>query len=343
MSPSHATAPTAYVVVGDVMVDQLAPLAGPLEAGRDNPTHVRRELGGQAANSAAWLAAISDDASVHLIGAVGDDDNGMWVESTLTASGVRAHFERMPAPTGQCFVAITPDGERTMFPDPGANTSLGSTFLGRAIHSIRDSPTVPNRLHLHLSGYLVARSPDIADAAISKLNNADCVSIDTPSLRLESGQRQRLFEMLTASHLLFANGEEIAALAGEELRARDRLEESMVANLVAEFRVRSGFSGVVVVKAGSHGAYASSGSHWLHTPAVSTTPIDTTGAGDAFAAGFLAAWTPGPNDETGDASGLQAPLSAGAQVAAQAVSRFGAGPTVGRSSEREGMADASGE
>ena len=342
MSPSHATAPTAYVVVGDVMVDQLAPLAGPLEAGRDNPTHVRRELGGQAANSAAWLAAISDDASVHLIGAVGDDDNGMWVESTLTASGVRAHFERTPAATGQCFVAITPDGERTMFPDPGANTSLGSTFLGRAIHSIRDSPTVPNRLHLHLSGYLVARSPDIADAAISKLNNGDCVSIDTPSLRLESGQRQRLFEMLTASHLLFANGEEIAALAGEELRTRDHLDESIVANLVAGFRVRSGFSGVVVVKAGSHGAYASSASHWLHTPAVSTTPIDTTGAGDAFAAGFLAAWRPTQGDMVPTDELLSAALSSGSAVAARAVSQLGAGPTAGRPATQEGAVGAGG-
>ena len=331
MTGNSSRASTSFVVVGDVMVDQLAPLAGPLTPGRDNPTHVRRELGGQAANSAAWLATIrATDDHVHLVGAVGDDHYGRWVSTSLAACGVSADLARTSEPTGQCFITITPDGDRTMFPDPGANTSLDARFLSKVIENIRRTDDSGSRLHLHLSGYLTARLPEVADVALSVLDSDGCISIDTPSLELDPHQRHRLFDLLVRCDLLFANAEEIAALAGAPHSSDGVIPAaSVLEQHVANFRDLSSFAGVVVVKAGAHGSYASAPGIWSHAHAERTNVIDTTGAGDAFAAGFLATWRPASGGELATDESLSVALASGSSVAARAVSRIGAGPTAG--------------
>ena len=97
---------------------------------------------------------------------------------------------------------------------------------------------------------------------------------------------------------------------------------------MASMRSRTGFDGVMVVKDGSNGAHAEQQGAWLHVPARDVVAVDTTGAGDAFTAGFLAAWTsreaPAPFDSTEER--LRRALDAGTDLAAQAVSRTGGNP-----------------
>ena len=111
---------TRVVVLGDVMVDVVARLVGPVAPGSDSPARVAFQGGGQAANTAAWLAVAG--ARVALVGRVGADAAGRDAVDELGALGVETRLavdsERS---TGTCVVVVAPDGERTMFPDAGAN------------------------------------------------------------------------------------------------------------------------------------------------------------------------------------------------------------------------------
>ena len=91
---------------------------------------------------------------------------------------------------------------------------------------------------------------------------------------------------------------------------------------------QEGFDGVLVVKDGSNGAHAVHDGAWLHVPARDVVVVDTTGAGDAFTAGFLAEWTSSPTPAASRMTdeALIAALEAGTDLAAQAVTRTGGNP-----------------
>ena len=309
-----------FIVIGDVMVDHIAPLAGPLIVGRDNPTRGTRLLGGQAANTAAWLVSATAQApalpSVHLVAAVGGDDAGAFIESEMGSAQVRCWFERVAEPTGQCFIAVTPDGDRTMFPDPSANLLLTTDHVERTLEAISNSPVSGSRGHVHLSGYLVARVPECASAAIgSAQRHGWSVSMDTPALILNPRQQELLVDLLAGCHIFFANRSELEALAGGP-----KSPEESPDRLVRTFKERSDFEGIVVLKDGDHGSYATRQQELIHEPATATKVVDTTGAGDAFAAGFLASWC------SGDPVSVESPLRLGNATAARAVAQMGAGP-----------------
>jgi ribokinase len=309
-----------FIVIGDVMVDHIAPLAGPLIVGRDNPTRGTRLLGGQAANTAAWLVSATAQApalpSVHLVAAVGGDDAGAFIESEMGPAQVRCWFERVAEPTGQCFIAVTPDGDRTMFPDPSANLLLTTGHVERTLEAIANSSESGSRGHVHLSGYLVARVPECASAAMgSAQRHGWSVSMDTPALILNPRQQESLVNLLAGCHIFFANRSELEALAGGP-----KAPEESPDRLVRTFMERSDFEGIVVVKDGGHGSYATTQQELIHEPATATKVVDTTGAGDAFAAGFLASWC------SGDPVSVESPLRLGNATAARAVAQMGAGP-----------------
>lgn len=128
------------VCIGDVMVDVLARLPGPLAHGSDTPSRIALSPGGSGANTACWAAAAG--MRVAMVGRVGDDPTGRAAVQSLVDAGVEpwlAVDARLA--TGMCIVLIGPDGERTMIPDTGANAGLEAGDLpvellraGTAIH-----------------------------------------------------------------------------------------------------------------------------------------------------------------------------------------------------------------
>jgi sugar/nucleoside kinase (ribokinase family) len=291
---------THALVVGDVMVDVVVRLEGPIARGSDAPARISLGGGGSAANVAAWLAAAG--AAPVLVGRVGDDAGGREARAALAAAGVDARLAVDPElATGTCVVVVEPGGERTMMPDPGANDAL-------SIEDLPDELFAAGR-HLHVPGYALLREGSRAAAASAIVragNEGMTVSVDPSSAALLS---RHFLDLASGAGLLLPNAEEARALTGEPEpgRAARRLSERF-----AE----------VVVTLGERGALWTDGHASCLVPAVAGVAVrDSTGAGDAFAAGLIAARLEGAQPEEA--------LAAGCRLAARAVSRYGARPGAG--------------
>ena len=286
-------------LLGDVMVDVTAIVGEPLNYASDTPARVSIQPGGAAANTARWLA--HDGQDVTLIGAVGDDPFGVLVEADLKAIGVGsalATIERIA--TGACVIIVDERGERTMLPDPGANARL----------TIEDLPVSSFRAgdHLHLSGYTLL-NPATRAVGMSALHRAReagmTTSLDPASAAPLSHDPAVLDPALLVIDLLIANDAEASILTG--------LTDPDLALASLAGRVPT-----VVVKRGHLGSIAQRAGVRRETDAVAVTVVDTTGAGDAFAAGFLPPWIGGLD--------LAGCLGRASLSAARAVARVGAGP-----------------
>ncbi len=288
---------TRPLVLGDVMLDVVARLSGPLAPGSDAHAVIRFHGGGSAANTAAWLAEAG--AEPLLAGRVGDDERGRTVRDELSAAGVEVALAVDPdLPTGTCIVLVGSDGERTMAPDAGANDGLSDA-------------DVPDELlaaagHLHVAGYALLRpgSRPAARAAISRaLERGMSVSVDPSSAALLSPE---FLDHADGAGLLLPNAEEARMLSGEHD------PERAARALAARF-------GEVVVTLGAEGALWTDGRESAHCDAVPVEAVvDSTGAGDAFAAGLLAGRLDGAEPDEA--------LAAGARLAARAVSQPGGRP-----------------
>ncbi len=289
------------VVVGDVMVDVLASMSGPLASGSDTPSVVTTAGGGSAANVACWLARQGVPTSY--VGRVGDDPLGRESVAGLTGCGVTPYVSTDPErTTGTCVVLVEPGGERSMLPDSGANTTLTPEDLPR--RAFRPGA------HLHLSGYTLlnegCREAGLAALAMAR-ETGMTVSVDPSSAApLQTVGAARFLAWTRGVDLLLANRDEAAALAGTA-------DPHEAAQLLGDTY------GEVVVKLGAGGALWHRGFIGASAPAERTVEVvDTTGAGDAFAAGFLASWLLHPEPETA--------LAAGNRLAGRAVTVVGARP-----------------
>jgi sugar/nucleoside kinase (ribokinase family) len=291
-------------VVGDIVTDVLAVLAAPIAPGSDTPARVRFTGGGAAANTAVWLADAG--VPVTLIAAVGDDAAGEARLAELTAAGVGLAVRRCADTATGTVVVLAEKGERSMLFDRGANLLLAPSDVDTGL--ARPGFT---GVHLHLSGYaLLDDRPRPAGRQALAVARAAGMTTSVDASSAEPLRRVPEFlEWVRETDVLFANEDEAAVLAGDIAGTPAELATALVA---------SGFA-AVVVKCGAAGSvWADRSGHRLAVPAKETTVIDPTGAGDAFAAGFLAAWL-----ATGDpGSGLRA----GAGAGARAVSMIGARP-----------------
>lgn len=289
------------VVVGDLMVDVLVAMTGPLARGSDTPSTVTTQGGGSGANVACWLAALGVPTTY--VGRVGDDALGRDSVDELRRRGVGARVGVDPAEhTGTCVVLVEPDGERSMLPDTGANATLTPDDLPAEVFR-------PGA-HLHLSAYtlLSTGSREAGLAALSLASAAGMtVSVDPSSAALlQDVGAARFLGWTRGADVLLANRDEATVLTG----APD--PHAAAAELCEAF-------GEVVVKLGADGALWQQGFIGASAPAErGVEVVDTTGAGDAFAAGFLASWLLHPEPETA--------LAAGNRLAARAVSALGARP-----------------
>ena len=278
------------------MVDVLARLPGPLAPGSDTPAPIRVTGGGAAANVACWLA--SAGARATFLGRAGDDALGRQAVAELRAAGVETRVPVDPArPTGTCIVLVAPDGERTMVPDAGANAGLGEV--------VPDLPVSADALYV--SGYALL-GPGSRAFAVEAMRLARergwPIAVDAASaapLALDPGFLDRLGRDV----LVLANTDEALVLT--------ELDDAAAAAQSLALR-----TGAAVVKRGAAGAVWSDGSGVRSVPAATADVVDTTGAGDAFAAGFLSVWAAG--GPVPDA------LATGAELGARAVGRVGARP-----------------
>ena len=270
-------APRPVVVVGDLMVDVVARMAAPLAVGSDTPARVRSRPGGAGANVAAWLAVAG--APVTLVARAGDDDAARGAVARLARHGVTpAVATDLSLPTGTCVVLVAPGGERSMLPDAGANAALAPADLPDGAFA--------RGAHLHLTGYPLLRDGPPRAAALEARRRARAagmtVSLDPSSAApLEAFGPERFLALAGEVDLLIPNRDEAVTLAGaSDPRAAARA-------LCAHARE-------VVVTLGAEGAVWTDGSATAAAPAAAAGPVaDTTGAGDAFTAGFLAAWLRG--------------------------------------------------
>lgn len=302
------TTPTTLALVvslGDLMTDVVAVTGEPTAAGSDTRSVVRVEDGGAAANTAAWLAATGR--RVVFVGRVGDDLLGQAALHRLAALGVQVRAATDPtARTGTCVVVVDADGGRSMYPDAGANALL----------SVDDLPvdllTGPGPVHLHVSGYALL-NPGSRPAALAALAMAQGAGHSTSLDPASAGPIRRVGP---AQMLAWADGVDLLLANEDEARLLAGTDDPLTAAVTLTDRIAS-----VVVKLGPRGAAwarAGAGADPVQVPAEPVTVVDTTGAGDAFAAGFLPAWLAGADPV--DA------LGAGCAMAARVVAKMGARP-----------------
>jgi sugar/nucleoside kinase (ribokinase family) len=296
VTPSGSAGQVRIVSVGDLMVDVLATLPGPLAVGSDTPAAISYVGGGAAANLAAW--AVVTGARATFVGRVGADALGRQAVTDLAAAGVDVRVATDSAlPTGTCIVLVDPAGQRTMVPAAGANASGV------------EPPALPATADwLCMSGYALLR-PATRSWAVAMLAAARergwSIAVDAASAApLAEYGAAAFLDLIGTSGVLLANEDEALVLAGND--------DPSVAVTALASQV-----GAAVVKRGAAGVVWSAGGEPVAVPAVPADVVDTTGAGDAFAAGFLAAGGSGPDA-----------LRAGVALAARAVGQVGARPHV---------------
>jgi sugar/nucleoside kinase (ribokinase family) len=291
------------LVCGDVVNDILVEPLARLTHGDDNPAAIQARPGGSAANQAAWMAHLGLD--VVFAGRAGAGDVEFH-RRELSRFGVLPMLAAdRSAATGSIVVLVGPDGDRTMITDRGANLRLTPADVPAGLF---DGVAL-----LHLTGYSFFE-PGPRGVALSLVAEARRrgapFTIDPGSAAfLDVLEPGAFLKWTEGAAVCFPNRDEAAVLTGSGTTADPA---AMAARLAGHY-------GAVVVKLGAEGAVLASGD----APPVSITARpaevrDTTGAGDAFCAGFLATWL-----ATGD---MAAAAASGAEAAAVAVSRLGGRP-----------------
>jgi len=300
LAPAARVRETARIlVIGDVMTDVVVRPEGPLARGSDRRATIRFEPGGSAANQAAWIAAFG--VAVDFVGRVGAAD--VEAESArLAAAGVTPHLAGDPErPTGRLVALIDRAGERSFFTDRGANEALSADDIPGAL--------IEGAALVHLSGYsFFAPTPRAAVIDVMCRAGARPVSVDPASAEfLREVGPQNFLDWTRGAAVLMPNADEAEVLAG----SAD--PEIQCVRLSANYPL-------VVIKRGADGCLAAEGARRWTVEAPEAQAIDTTGAGDAFAAAFLAARLKGAAIEPA----LRSAVAAGAKAATKIGGRPGA-------------------
>jgi sugar/nucleoside kinase (ribokinase family) len=263
-------------VLGDAHLDVVALVSWPLAEETDTPAMSSISVGGQGANVAAWVAALG--ARSRLITARATDFGAGLVTDELGRLGVEVVGPEVPGRTG-IVISLSDGGQRrSMLTDRGVGTKLAAAELSDV--------WLDGCRWLHIPAYSFASEP-VRGAAMAAASAASArsvrLSIDLSSTAMVEAYGTASFRELIVAlrpDVVFGNQAE-AALIGDVVGER------------------------LIVKLGADGVRAAG----RHYPAVPTVPVDSTGAGDAFAAGYLVGG-----------------ITLGLQAAAQAMAKMGAMP-----------------
>lgn len=227
--------------------------------------------GGSAGNTMRALALLGS--SVGFIGKIGDDKYGKFYKDSFNNIGIETQFTISDMPSGVASTFITPDGERTFATYLGAAASLNGDDLRIEMFE--------GYSFLYLEGYLVQDHEMILKAVELAKQAGLQICLDLASYNIVEGEKE-IFNLLLNKYvdILFANEEEARAFTGKD--AEDALNDF------------SQLCSITIIKMGAKGSLIKKGTEVIHVDAINIkNVIDTTGAGDYFAAGFLYGLTSG--------------------------------------------------
>jgi sugar/nucleoside kinase (ribokinase family) len=269
--------------------------------GSDTISQISTHGGGAAANTATWLA--SSGHKVFYVCRLGDDAAGRVIANEFDAWNIEYKPEFLKEHrTGIVVVLVDQNGERSMFPDRGANSGLSEL----------DLPELTRFSAVFLSGYALFNPQS------------------------QAGVLRMINKMRKANLEIFFNPGSVGVMSNlgvDACRQRCKLMDLLVMNQ-AEAEFLTGNSDIegalnelskdvetVVITASSQGAIGKSrGQEIVNSPILPITAIDSTGAGDAFAAGFIGRWI--------ESKDLESSLRAGNTLASGCVTTIGARPSV---------------
>lgn len=280
------------LVVGDVMTDVIVVPEGPIVKGSDRRATVRSRPGGSGANQAVWLAAMG--AVVRFAAGVGAGEKRQLEEHFrgLGVEPVLAGDESVPS--GVLVTIVDPDGERSFLTDRGANLHLCAQDLPETL--------LEGVGLVMVSAYsFFAEGPRLAvqDLFARAKRRGIPIAVDPASVGfLHEVGVGHFIQWTAGADWIFANESEAAALTGLAVHKE-------------QARALGVHYGNVVIKRGAQGAVLGGGDGVrISLPAERVQVVDSTGAGDAFAAGFLAAHMRGETE----AAALASAIAAGARA-----------------------------
>jgi sugar/nucleoside kinase (ribokinase family) len=288
--------------IGDVMLDVVVALQAPINYGEDTPSKITTHSGGAAGNVASWIAHTGT--AVSIVARIGNDSAGAALISEFEDLGVdHSSLKKTSDATGVVVILVDKNGERTMFPETGANSGL----------VLSDMPDLAGFDAAYVSGYALLNPRSRAGVLemIAAIKSAGLpLFYDTVTVgAMKEVDRALIHSWLPDMDYVLPNEEEALYLSDAENidTALEKLLELCPA---------------VIIKRGSAGAIAQvRGGARVNVDAVKIAVADTTGAGDSFAAGFISTKISG-----GD---LSASVTAGVTLAAKCVANIGARPQGG--------------
>ena len=227
-------------------------------------TETTQAPGGANCNTMRAIALLGGQSG--FIGKVGDDNLGQFYEEALLKAGVASYLTKTEGPSGACTVFISPDGERTM-----------GTFLGPA-PTISPDEITEDVLRgydcIHIEGYLIVNEELVRETMKKAKRLGLKVALDLANYNIVNAYKGLLEEVIPQYvDILFANASEAEAFTGLPAQEAVKALEKQVH--------------VALVTLGKDGSLIGSEGKFYHVDAEGGKPVDTTGAGDNFAAGFL--------------------------------------------------------
>jgi sugar/nucleoside kinase (ribokinase family) len=239
---------------------------------KSGTVHFKRNMvsGGSAANTIHGLAMLGIDTG--FIGSIGKDDTGDFFENDMKRAGVRTFLTRRNSVTGTAVALISPGSERTFATHLGAAVELAAGDLNPKDFNGYDI--------LYLEGYLIINKALVERTCILAKNNNMKIALDLSSYNVVDAKLEDFKEIIEKYvDIVFANEEEAKSFTGKAPEeALDIISESCE---------------IAVIKVGKDGSLVKRGDEIIKIGTIPVQCVDTTGAGDLYASGFLYGYAKG--------------------------------------------------